>query len=243
MLFTIITVVYNGENNITSTLDSIRKIKNNNLEYIVIDGNSKDKTIEILNANNDIIDIIISENDKGIYDAMNKGLDIANGDYIAFLNSGDKYVDNFNHLVSELKNKEYDIYSFGINFLIPNEEMLYKSPKLINKKNYDPQHMYLPHPGLFIHKNVFKKVGKFNTKYKSASDLEFINRIVLLFNYELLIIDKALVNFMSGGTSYSIISFKEAKDIAIYYNKSKLKANYVFLKQIFYFFLKSINLK
>ena len=115
MLITIITVVYNSKNNIDLTLDSVRRIKNNNIEYVVIDGNSNDGTLDILNKNIDIIDTLISEEDKGIYDAMNKGIENSSGKYIAFLNAGDSYLADFNYSTSLLLNENYDVFSFGIN--------------------------------------------------------------------------------------------------------------------------------
>ena len=85
----IITVVLNGEKSIKKTIDSISSQSHKNVEYIVVDGKSKDKTISILRKNKSKIDRLIIEKDKGIYDAMNKGLKYASGDIIGIVNSGD----------------------------------------------------------------------------------------------------------------------------------------------------------
>lgn len=243
MLITIITVVYNSKNNIDLTLDSVRRIKNNNIEYVVIDGNSNDGTLDILNKNIDIIDTLISEEDKGIYDAMNKGIENSSGKYIAFLNAGDSYLADFNYSTSLLLNENYDVFSFGINMFKENSDLIYISPTIINLSKFDPQHMYLPHPGLLVNREVFNKIGKFNINFKSAGDLDWVNRLILNYDYKIKIINKALVNFLAGGISFSINSFREARNISIYYRKSIFISNYIFLKQILYYVVKSIKLK
>jgi glycosyltransferase involved in cell wall biosynthesis len=243
MLITIITVVYNSKNNIDLTLDSVRRIKNNNIEYVVIDGNSNDGTLDILNKNIDIIDTLISEEDKGIYDAMNKGIENSSGKYIAFLNAGDSYLADFNDSTSLLLNENYDVFSFGINMFKENSDLIYISPTIINLSKFDPQHMYLPHPGLLVNREVFNKIGKFNINFKSAGDLDWVNRLILNYDYKIKIINKALVNFLAGGISFSINSFREARNISIYYRKSIFISNYIFLKQILYYVVKSIKLK
>ena len=243
MLITIITVVYNSKNNIDLTLDSVRRIKNNNIEYVVIDGNSNDGTLDILNKNIDIIDTLISEEDKGIYDAMNKGIENSSGKYIAFLNAGDSYLADFNYSTSLLLNENYDVFSFGINMFKENSDLIYISPTIINLSKFDPQHMYLPHPGLLVNREVFNKIGKFNINFKSAGDLDWVNRLILNYDYKIKIINKALANFLAGGISFSINSFREARNISIYYRKSIFISNYIFLKQILYYVVKSIKLK
>ena len=84
-LVSIITVVFNGYETIQRTINSVQSQTYKNIEYIVIDGCSTDGTLDILNSNIGLIDKIVSEKDNGIYDAMNKGIGIANGDYIFFL--------------------------------------------------------------------------------------------------------------------------------------------------------------
>ena len=87
----VITVVYNGESDIGECIESVIAQNIKGLEYIIIDGGSTDKTMEIVKSHGDFISVIISEPDNGLYDAMNKGLDIAQGKYIHFLNSDDRY--------------------------------------------------------------------------------------------------------------------------------------------------------
>ncbi|AJI46845.1 glycosyltransferase [Francisella philomiragia] len=111
--FTVITVCYNSERTMQRTLQSIKDQTYKNIEYIIIDGGSTDKTLEIISNYSDIVNILVSEPDNGIYDAMNKGIKLATGDYIGFLNSDDYYTnDIFEEYNNVLVNKSYDfVYS------------------------------------------------------------------------------------------------------------------------------------
>ena len=92
--FSIITVVKNRSRMISKAIESVKKQTFKNFQYIVIDGDSNDGTKEIINANSEFIDIILSEKDRGIYDALNKGIALAKGEFIGFLHSDDYYANN-----------------------------------------------------------------------------------------------------------------------------------------------------
>ena len=93
-LITIITAVFNGEKYLQETINSIKNQTYNNYEFVVIDGGSTDKTMEIIKKNSNMIDYWVSEEDEGLYDAFNKGLSLARGDYIGIINSDDTYENN-----------------------------------------------------------------------------------------------------------------------------------------------------
>ena len=112
----IITIVYNGEDVLEVTMDSVRNQTYQGIEYVVIDGASKDGTMDIINRNRDLVDILVSEPDKGIYDAMNKGLSKANGDYVLFLNAGD-YLREPNVIQEVMSLPDADIY-YGETMLV-----------------------------------------------------------------------------------------------------------------------------
>ena len=172
--FSIITVVLNAKDDLAHTIDSLRKQNHNNFEYIVIDGGSTDGTIDVIKNNLDIIDKWKSEKDFGIYDAMNKGLDLCEGSYIGMLNAGDKYMpDGLKLIYNYMKNSNLD-FIFG--------SVMKKVLKHGYKKyrifwNFD---FYSSHSsGFFIKNESQKKLGKYNLKYKISSDYDLFYRMVV----------------------------------------------------------------
>lgn len=170
----IITVVYNGEKTILKTIKSIEAQTYNNIEYIVIDGNSKDKTIDIIKNNSSTIDKFISEPDDGLYYAMNKGLDLATGDYVLFINSGDELADK-----DVLKNifsdkKAYDIY-YG-NTMIVNEngeeigKRRLKPPKKLTWKSFK-KGMVVSHQSIIIKRELTKN---YDTNFNFSADFDWV---------------------------------------------------------------------
>lgn len=197
ILFSIITVVYNDENNIEKTILSVLAQTYRNIEYIIIDGASKDNTLSVINKYKDKISKIISEPDSGIYDAMNKGINIANGDYIALLNSGDTYEPDTCQIVNDQINIEkFDIYH-GLIRIFNNDTLLnIQGSTIQNIKN-----SMINHPTCFISKEIYKKY-QYDLKYRSASDYDFIIR-VHNENATFKLIECILANFYLGGVSSS----------------------------------------
>jgi glycosyltransferase involved in cell wall biosynthesis len=229
----IITVVYNSEQLIENTLKNIALIKNSSIEYIVIDGASTDKTNEIIKRYLSIIDIYVSERDGGIYDAMNKGINLSSGKFISFLNSGDIYVSDFVKLIKDNLSDDFDFFSFGIYEKNIKGILNLKLPKEIDLYNYDPQFMYMPHPGILVKRKLFEQYDSFDVKFKSASDLDWVNRVLFVFPLiKIKLIKKPLVIFLLGGMSSSYVSYSETRLIAIKYGKSIFKSYWVFIKQI-----------
>ncbi len=115
----IITVTYNAEKVLEKTLTSIFKQTYKNIEVIIIDGGSTDETLHIISKYNDSIDMFISERDDGIYDAMNKGIDIATGDFITFLNADDEYYSEttIEELFSDIDEKTDVVYGDHVSIL------------------------------------------------------------------------------------------------------------------------------
>jgi glycosyltransferase involved in cell wall biosynthesis len=118
-LFSIVTVSFNSEETILDTFNSIRGQDYNNIEYIVVDGGSNDKTLEIIKKNNDIISHWVSEPDNGIYDAMNKGIKMCTGEFVAILNSDDIYHDNnvVSKVVNHFTENNCDIVYGNLNYV------------------------------------------------------------------------------------------------------------------------------
>tara|TARA_B000000565_G_C23758137_1_gene367310 strand:+ start:668 stop:1432 length:765 start_codon:yes stop_codon:yes gene_type:complete len=204
MRLSLITVCFNSEKTIKKTLDSIESQSYKNIEYIIIDGQSTDNTNEIIKSHKKKIDIHISEPDEGIFDAYNKGIRVANGDVIGFLNSDDFFVDN-NSLdaVMEEFNKDIDIV-FGNVLLLRNDanNSIFRRWKSGPFKKFK---LYLgwmpPHPGFFIKRSIIDNYG-FNTEFKIAGDYDFMIRHLLKINSSRVKnVNKFLTYQLIGGVS------------------------------------------
>jgi glycosyltransferase involved in cell wall biosynthesis len=184
-LITIITVVRNGEKTLENTILSVIGQDYINLEYIIIDGLSNDGTLDIIKKYEDKIDYWISEPDKGIYDAMNKGINLATGEWILFLGSDDLLVVNFNEIVLYFKS---DLIYYG-NVLLMNSKKIiggkYSAFKLVTRN--------IPHQAIFYPKKIFLRF-KYDINYPVLADyylnilcwhyfkFQYINIIISKFN-------------------------------------------------------------
>jgi len=198
-VFSIITVVLNAKKDLIETIESLRSQNFKNFEYIVIDGGSTDGTLEIIKKNLDIIDKWKSEKDKGIYDAMNKGIDLCQGNFIGMLNAGDKYTVNGLTIINNyFKNHNID-FIFGS---VMKKVLRHGFRKYRIYWNFD---FYSSHSsGFFIKKNSQNKLGKYKLKYKISSDYDLFYRMIV--KEKMLGTstkkDEIIGNFKSG-TSYS----------------------------------------
>lgn len=211
MKISLITVTYNSSNTLKSTLDSILKQLHTDYEYIVVDGASSDNTVAIIKEyepkfNNRIK--WISEPDKGLYDAMNKGILMATGDVIGILNSDDFFTSNdiFQH-VSEAfeKNKDLDAVYGDIHFVNPDN--LGKCVRYYSSKVFNRSLMrlgFMPaHPSFYMRKACFEKYGIYKTDYKIAADFEFLLRVIFKHKIRTLYIPIDMVTMRTGGASTS----------------------------------------
>jgi glycosyltransferase involved in cell wall biosynthesis len=174
------------------------------IEHIVIDGLSKDETVNAVRKFPHISKVV-SEKDDGIYDAMNKGISIATGDVIAILNSDDVY--SSNHVISQVARVFEDdrvqvcygdlqyVNSIGGNKIV----RTWKSGNFSNKSFY--WGWMPPHPSFFVRKRVYEKVGQFDTRLKSAADYEMMLRILLKYQMVARYIPEVLVKMRLGGMS------------------------------------------
>ena len=180
--FSIVTVVYNSEKLIQETIDSIANQSDHDYEYIVIDGNSTDATLNIIRANADKIDYWQSETDKGLYDAMNKALNIAKGKYIVFINSGDRL--NNSQVLANIKSRniDADVY-FGETNLIDHlgnilgtrsELSTRKLPAKLTWKSFQ-KGMLVSHQSILVRTSL---APKFNTQYRCSADIDWVIAIL-----------------------------------------------------------------
>ena len=195
-LVSIITVCLNGEDTIEQTIQSVINQTYTNIEYIIIDGVSTDGTLEIIDRYKNKISQLISEKDKGIYDAMNKGLKLATGDIIGILNSDDWYErDTVENIVNTLLEDRFAQVIYG-NTNIYNRDnfMITKYPAPIERLRTG---MPIPHPPVFISGEVYKKYG-FETKYGRHGDRELLLKLYSQ-NYRFAYINKTIVNYRMPG--------------------------------------------
>ncbi len=210
MKISIITVVFNNERTIESAITSVLSQTYKNIEYIIVDGNSTDGTKQIIQKHATGIAKYISENDNGIYDAMNKGLKLATGDVIGLLNSDDIYESN------DVINDIAQAFSGDLKLNIAYGNIVYvnalDTKKVVRKwysKSFYPRFFengnVPPHSALFVKKRVYEQCGLFNNDFKLAADYEFMLRIFKKFGDTSKYLPKTLVRMRLGGASNSSI--------------------------------------
>ena len=205
MKTSIITVCYNSAKTIEKTFQSIKTQTYNNIEYIVVDGLSSDATLDIIENNKEIISKHISEPDKGLYDAMNKGIQLATGDLIGILNSDDIFTDN-NVLENVVKfHSENNVEASVGNIIQFNEEG--KTVRKYSAKNWNPEKLKIgfmpPHPSIFFKRELFKRLGLYDLTFKSGADYELIIRYFLENKITYKYSDITTTSMAMGGISSS----------------------------------------
>lgn len=204
MKISIITISYNNEQDIRTTIESVVNQTYKDFEYIIVDGASKDKTLEIVNEYKYGISKIISERDNGIYDAINKGIQAATGEIIGLIHAGDSLYSAMviEKIANEFsKNSELQaIYGHSLIVNSKNEILrINRSPKF--KKQLFKWGWMPSHQSFYAKKDVFLRYGLYNLRYKIASDYEFLLRVLYFNNLEVRLIDEYIVKFRTGGTS------------------------------------------
>lgn len=180
-LFSVIVAVFNGKDYLQACIDSFWDQAYKNKQLIIIDGGSTDGTVDIIRSNNSKIDYWISEPDRGIYHAWNKGLEQATGDWICFLGADDYFWQHnvLEDLASQLQKLPENIrVAYGkIALVTKRGSLLYMlgEPWLVSGKNFD-QGMTIPHPGTMHHKSIFEQHGGFDESFRIAGDYELLLR-------------------------------------------------------------------
>lgn len=219
----IITVSYNSEKTINKTILSVLNQTYNNIEYIIIDGNSTDRTLDIIKKYQDKIACWISEPDIGLYDAMNKGIQLATGDLIGIINSDDIFysdnviqeVVNF-HITNDIEASVGNIIQHKEN----GEIIRFYSSKYWNPKKLKIGFMP-PHPGVFLNRQLFNKFGNYNLGFKIGADYELITRFFLKnkisWKYSNITTTLMLIGGISssGISSYRLITKEIQKALSI----------------------------
>lgn len=201
----IITVMLNPKDFIVDAIESVLSQSYSNIQYIVVDGASKDGSLDVIKSYGNKIHRFISEPDKGIYDAMNKGLALATGDIIGFLHSDDFYAhsDVITAIVTQFSNEATDAVYGDLDYV-----KLTDKTKIVRKwrsGNYNEKRFYYgwmpPHPTFFARKKVYAEFGGYNTTLKSAADYELMLRMGLVHKLQLDYLPQVLVKMRLGGQS------------------------------------------
>lgn len=209
-LVTLITVSFNSEKTIKDTIESILKQNYDKIEYLIIDGLSKDKTVTIAKEyemkfiEKGYSYKIISEKDKGLYDAMNKGIKIANGEIIGILNSDDFYVDKFviEKVVRKMQSENVDCLYADLLYVdetnIDKIIRKWKAKKGDFRLGWNP-----PHPTTFLTKKTYEKFGLYKVEYSISSDYDILYRIIHKGKVKVSYLEEYIVKMRSGGKSTS----------------------------------------
>lgn len=171
-IISIITINYNDKSGLSKTIESVKNQSFKDFEFIIIDGGSTDGSTDLIEQNKQIITHWVSEKDTGVFNAMNKGIKVATGNFVIFMNGGDCfYNEKVLEEVNQLLTPEYDIY-YGDNYKVsPNSKRLKTYPEKLNFSFFYSSS--INHQSTFIRKSLFEDHFYYNENYKIASDWEF----------------------------------------------------------------------
>lgn len=207
MKVSIITVCYNSEKTIEDTLKSVAEQVYENIEYLVIDGNSTDKTNDIIKKYSSIVDTHIIESDKGLYDAMNKGLKLATGELVGILNSDDVFYNKLTieNIVNALGSSDGVYADVGFYDDKLTTKTRHYSSKRFKKSKFSRGFMPA-HPSFYLKKELIEKIGLYSLQYKIASDFDFLVRAFAIPNCHYVYLEQEVVKMREGGISTSGLS-------------------------------------
>jgi glycosyltransferase len=205
MKISIITATFNSAAHIAGCITSVNEQTDTNIEHIIVDGASKDNTLEIIRSIPNRVTRIVSEPDKGIYDAMNKGIRLATGDVIGILNSDDFYASNdiLERIMKTFETENCNSVYGNLDFVAPNNPSKvirhWKSSPFVRgsfAKGWHP-----PHPAFFVKREIYEKYGLFDTSLNVSADFELMLRFLEKHNISTHYLDETIVKMRYGGVS------------------------------------------
>jgi glycosyltransferase involved in cell wall biosynthesis len=233
-LISIITVIFNGEEFLEQTLQSVQNQSYDNIEYIIVDGGSTDSTLDIVKQYSSLIDYWVSEPDDGLYDAMNKGIALATGDIIGIINSDDWYEpDTVQNIVDAFQaNPEAMIVHGNMRYISENGNTLVRKhkPSLFFLKYYGMSYM---HPTMFVRKEEYER-HTYNSHLRSLADFQFILQTRLSNPTAIHYLDDTLANYRLGGVSTTLGLGKSLKEGL----QARKSAGMNFIERLFYIIVK-----
>lgn len=238
----IVTICFNSSKTIADTLTSVKNQSYPNIEHIIVDGLSNDNTMDIVAQHQHSGMVVKSEKDHGLYDALNKGFSMATGDIIGILHSDDYLADTgvIEHLVDLFQaNPTCDAVSASVNIYKPeNPDKPYRVYNATKFKTWQFRlGMQPPHPGFYIKKSAFEKVGYFNSAYKISGDFDWLYRVIVEEKMQVVYSDFSVVSMRDGGISSQGFSSKKLmnrenlrvlKSHGVYSNKLLIYLKYFF---------------
>ena len=241
MKISVITISYNAENTIEKTLKSIKNQSYNNIEHIIIDGGSKDSTLEICNSFSHEAKII-SESDNGVYDAFNKGLKLATGDVIGFLNADDTFYNenSIQDIVDAFSNNETDIVYGNLDYVNEESKVIRNWISRPYEKGLLKKAWKIAHPSFYCKKEVYDRLGGYNDSFKIAGDFELCLRFLEINQVPSFYLNKKLVKMLVGGISNSAL---KSKWIIFKEDLRALKINNISVNPVLFFLYKLKKLK
>lgn len=229
MKVSIITATYNSAKTLTDTLLSLDLQTYVDIEYIIIDGASRDSTLELINNQSRRVAKIISEPDKGIYDALNKGIQVATGDIVGFLHSDDlfAYPDVISDVVNKFKEDSCDAVYGDLEYVSKdNTSNIVRRWKSGEFKRFKMQLGWMPpHPSFYMKRELYLKWGGFNLEYKISADYDSLVRYLWVNNATVKYLPRVLTKMRVGGMSnrsFSNIVQKSKEDIKVMRNNGLL---------------------
>ena len=236
--FSIITTVFNGEETIGKTIESVISQTYNNYEYIIIDAKSEDNTLKEIEKYRKYITKVISEPDKSIYEGMNKGIKVSTGEIIGIINSGDVYSNNALQIINDyFKNDNLD-FMFGTVLKKKNFVQIW-TKKIWWSFNFYPAHS----GGFFVKKKMHDELGLYDTRYKCSADYDFFYKLIVKNKKKGTITKKEelISTFDLGGYSSKLSLFEhmlEETNIRINNGQNKLIVLIIFILKFFRHFSK-----
>jgi len=206
----IVTITYNSGKTLKCAIESVLTQTYKNIEYIIVDGKSSDNTVAIINSYGNKISKFVSEEDDGIYDAMNKGLRLASGDIVGILNSDDVYFDNrvIENVIKEFEEKDVDSVYADLIFVKPKN--LDKAVRYYDSSHFSPQKFaygLMPaHPTFFVKKDIYERYGVFRTDLKIGADFDLLIRFLYTHKISYSYMKEILVKMRVGGVSTTFSS-------------------------------------
>jgi glycosyltransferase involved in cell wall biosynthesis len=199
----LITVTYNAESTIARCIRSVIAQNYPHIEYIVIDGNSTDTTLQLINHYSKDIKIIVSEPDKGMYDALNKGIKLATGDIVGILNADDYFAsdDILTDVATVFMDTNTDVLYGNLDFVDQNETIIRKW-RTKAYVNGDFDRGWMPaHPTFYCRRSLFNSLGFYSLEHGTAADYELMLRFMHKTNVSAYFLDKVMVKMQGGGMS------------------------------------------